>query len=231
MATSILRKSDVPVVDMLSADDEYKAIRASVAGEYRGRAVSAVHQYVMGVAVNRRVKAGDSQSDLVSEYGVPQSMLNKLNGVTRVLDSHVNGDDKAFENLPNVDREKVAEQRKNLTTYWGHVWDGREDAPSFLGTASGLIGDSGEDRARALVAMWDTFGSPSSAYQVAIGAKIHENDPRNEDNEGEQDDQDGEQDAEPTPWQDRLAALVAQAKLEGATASDILRVVNDALKA
>lgn len=233
MSTTI-RKQDVPVIDMFDAEGEDRAIGKAVAGDYQGRVRSALNQYVLGVAFNRRVQAGDSQTDLIGRHQVKQSQVSKLVTVARLVDTHTLGVDKAWEGVNNVDHDKIETMRQNVVTYWGHATEGIENAPTLNEAFKALRGDDGEARAKVLPTIYNVFGAPSSFYNVATGAKFHESDPRNDENQDEnQDDQDenqDDQDNDKTPWQDRLAAIVAQATLEGATSSDILKVVNDSLK-
>ena len=222
---TIIRKSDVPVIDMFDASEEVAAIRKGSTAAQHGRNATNMNNYVIGVAVDRRIQAGDKQADLLAPYGLSQASVSKAQTIATLA--------RFTEDTP----EDLQPELSDLATYWGHAAVDVETNHGTVGDClKHLAGDDGDDRALALIDMLKVFGAPSSAYSVAKGKKVHPSDPRANTPEPEQDDQgdddQGDQDdqGESTSWEDRLTALIAQAKLEGASTSDILHVVNVALK-
>lgn len=222
-----IRKSDVPVIDMFNADEEYKAIGKAVRQEGHGRNIVNLNNYVVGVGVARRVKAGDKQSDIAKKYGISAATLSKSASVADLALAV------AAAQSGESDRP-LGEGYDNLTTYWMLWWKANQgEHGTFTDTMVDLVGDDGDARAEALVTMLRVFGAPSSAYGIIKGSKLHPDDPRNvkDDDQDDQDDQgdQGDQDDDKSSWQERLTALIGQCKLEGAETAEILAVVKSAL--
>jgi hypothetical protein len=215
---------------MSNSTEEDRAVGTCVNGEATGRAKVAANNYGLGTVFDRIVNVRHNgergvQRQQADKFGIPQSSFSKSMQVAEVARN-------LLTDVQDITEEMLV-KRNNLITFWSYTYEGVEGAPNMTETFEGLGSDVGEDRVAAIVALVNTYGAPSSAYNVMVGAKFHENDPRaleRSDDEGEDQGDQGESgEDDKTPWQDRLAALVTQATLEGATPSEILAVVNAAL--
>lgn len=228
-----INKSSVPTnTDLFDRESNVTVIQRSARGVAQGRAAVGMHNYVATVAMNRELKQGASQGDLLDLCGISQGQMSKMIQVVRAIEAHTAGADVAVEGLPEskVDFEKLETQRSNLVTFWGFVKDRNPDTPDCYETLKALIGDDGEERAKALPVVQTILGSPSSAYRIANGEVFHEEDPRSKAEDDEPGDEPGDDDDEPTAWQDLIKQALVQARHQGATVSDVVAVVNAAYK-
>lgn len=205
--TAIL-KNDVPSVDLGTASGCEAAVKSSVVKIDQGRAKVALNGYVLGLAtVELEHTYGEQRNDVASRNGVSAGQLTKTCTVAETL-RDVNAQD-------------------HLVAWWGAHWDENPtvEHDTFHEVAERMLEGDGP----SIVTFYQVFGAPSSAYDIIRGKRIHPSAVIDDDSDTESGDDESESD-EPTPWQDRLAAMVAQAKLEGATPSEIVKVVNDTLK-
>jgi hypothetical protein len=216
-----IRKSDIPVIDMFNAEEETKAIAKAIRSEGHGRNIVNLNNYVVGVGVARRVKAGDKAKDIAAQYGVSAATLSKTASVASVALA-----------VADPDRgDDFDDERMNIRLFWNAHWETNPGEHDTLhNTLAGLVGDDGDKRADSLVTMLRVFGAPSSAYQVLKGthAFFKADNGEDGDDDSEESEESGDDD-DKVLWQDRLMAIVAQAKLEGAETADILAVVKAAL--
>ena len=240
-----MRKQDICNVDLFTGDDLDRGMTAAVRHAGQGRDATNSANYVQAVIYDRIVHDTEvSQGEFCESHNVKQANLSKQGTVIRAIRWHLEGD--SYELKVRAQRkgettvEKLPGQAANLLEWWSYSHgDDLTKVPSFHDFAKGLIGDDGEKRIESLKQALEVYGAPSSAYRIANGEVFHPADPRSQvdaDDDGDTEGEDGEAgeegdgEGETTPWQDRMTALVAQATLEGATPSEILAVVNAALK-
>lgn len=234
MSKQAIRKSDIPVYDMSTPEETTRALGSTTVQIGHGQAIMDLNNYAQGVAVARLVHGvvgsePAKQTELVDKYGLNQSQLNKSVTIARVAMALV----KPIEECGFTDKqvERLVAQTGKLRRFW--KFEHGDTGPIFDQVMVDLFGEDGDKRADALVTLRQTFGAPTGAYNVANGTRFHADDPDQPTKGDESDDESGDDeqdDDSKVSWQDRLSALVAQCKTEGATPAEIIKVVNDTLK-
>ena len=236
-----MRKQDICNVDLFTGDDLERGMNTAVAHQGHGRDAVNSANYVQAVIYDRVVHDTEmTPGEWCENHSVKQAQLSKMGTVVRAMRWHLEGDKYAdkvrTQRKGDAAVEKLPKQAANLLEWWSYSHgDDLTKVPSFHDFAANLIGDDGEKRIESLKQALEVYGAPSSAYRVANGEIFHPADPRSMDTETDDDETDESGDDETdddtkVSWQDRLTALIAQATLEGASPSDILAVVNAALK-
>lgn len=217
-----VNRSDVPIVDMITDQDETKALHKGVKLVGKGRGITGIGKWVAGIAANAIItRSGQTVSKLAEEQQVSQADVSKGYGVVSVFGWEARTQDGPID-------PEMAVKVDNLKAFWAFHWAANPvDHPAFLTVAAGLTGQTGDDRADAICVVQDVYGAPSSAYMVATGAKFHEDDPRNlvesgDDGDDGDDDEQGE-----TDFLEMLRNAASQCHTHGVTVTEVLAVVNE----
>lgn len=230
-----MRKQDICNVSLFTADGVASALDSIDRHQGNGTVAVRTAEYRRAVIIDASVVDYDmKQREVVADRGYSQGALSQHLTVARAVRAHVEGDQYTVK-LGDSQREKVPGQIDRLR----QVFDWKVNDPTVLfhDWCKAMISPDGDEAVPALRRAVEVFGAISGAYGVANGkgslwsAYCEANGIDESDESDESDEQDESDDDTKVSWQDRMAALVAQAKMEGATPSEILAVVNAALKA
>ena len=237
ITATTIRKADNIVVDLNTATDCESGLRRARTQIGHADTMDAIGNYIVGFCAERLHGFDVSQSEVMERLGFTpseQSKASKGISVARAIRQIAEGG--MIEGLSESKANAILRNAENISKYWNFAHEiqgyGGSDVQTWAMKVSGV---DGQDRADVMAETLSVFPTVSFAYDVARGAKVHPNDPRanqgDEGDDGDEGDESGDEDGDDkVSWQDRLAALVAQAALEGAKPSEILAVVNAALK-